>query len=547
MAKTIDAPPVMKLLDGCRAFARRWAARVAGALVQAIVVVLDLFGILDRTGEFLIGLLVKRGRPGPLTDPQQRTVAMIKDSLYARLVVEGYLSPAPGASPYPEWHALNERLYQAGTAEIIGTGVSDPGFIAGIEKLVEERFSSGNAVRALIDGPASFEQRYALIAAAKQSIYLATWKVYGDETGKKTVASMLAKRLQDPAIDIRVMVDGNVATRDPASLDQLKRLVEAGIPVALYHRDQTPFDGFHYKQLVVDGAMEHPVGIVGGMNIGDVYSHGYGTPGAGDPDRCQWRDTDVRIDGPNAGDDHCSFVRLWNEQASRHNAIEPFGQILAPIILPDVFPTVHEYGDARVMTVIDEPGPHSRQKVTLGMVRAMAAAKHSVDVENAYFMDVPAIRNALTDAMKRGVRVRVLTNSSESVDETVVCVPILKGLQCLLEDAEAAAVAADLCQVYVRNRIHPGVHNGDTLHSKFMVVDQEFSVVSSLNIHARSLRLEVEGAHFIADRGLGEVLSAQFSRDLDAARRYAAARDIAFPDDFVSRVLRYMNLHPVLL
>lgn len=523
------------------AFSAAWAARIKAALVLAG------YAILDKTLDILIGLLLRRGKPGRLTEAQKRTAKMVKGSVYARLVVEGYISKGRGVNRYPEWNELNARLYEEGSATPAATGASDPGFLDGLEKLVGERFSPGNAVQPLINGPASFQQRYALIDAARESIYLATWKLYSDETGKKTVDTLLARRGRSPDLDIRVMVDGNVATRDPKSLAQLKRLVDDGIPVAFYHHDERPFDGFHYKQTVYDGATDHPIAIVGGMNIGDEYSHAYGTALAADPDRRQWRDTDIRIDGPNARDDYLSFIRLWNAQASRSNRIEPFGQMLVPISPRTDLPQVSRFGEARILTAIDEPGPHSRQKVTLAMVRSIRAAKQSVDVENAYFMDVPAIRQALVDAIKRGVTVRVLTNSTDSVDERVVAVPILKGLHGLLQDAEATGAPPERCQAHVRKRLHPKVSNADTLHSKFMVVDREFCQVTSLNIHARSLRLEAEGAHFIVGRELGEALSAQFDRDIEDARRYRSAGEIEFPDDLVSRFLRRMNLDPVLL
>ncbi len=539
--------PLRRWLGIALSLLRRAADKIGALLLTVTVRALNTLGLLDDAGDLLIGLLVKRGKLGPLTDAPRRTVRMVKDSVYARLVVEGYLATASETGPYPEWHALNARLREEGSAATPGLGVTGPGFLSGLETLVGARFSSGNAVQPLIDGPASFEQRYALMESARQSIYLATWKLYADETGRRTVDTLLAKRRQDADIDLRIMVDGNVAARDPSCLEQLKRLVDAGVPVAFYHHDQRPFDGFHYKQLIVDGVSDHPISIAGGMNIGDEYSHGFGTPKADDPNRRRWRDTDVRIDGPNVRDDYLRFIRLWNDQASRQNSIDPFQQVLVPIELTAALPPVTASGEARVMTTIDEPGPQSRQTVTLGMLRAIRAAQRSVDIENAYFMEVPAIRDALIEAMKRGVPVRVLTNSTDSVDETFVCVPILRGVESLLQGVETEALPADRCEIYVRNRIHPGIHNADTLHSKFMVVDRELSLVTSFNIHARSLRLEVEGAHFIVDRELAEALSQQFDRDLLAARRYRTAQEIVFPKDLVSRVMRYMNLHPVLV
>jgi cardiolipin synthase len=503
------------------------------------------YKVLDRTLDLVLGLLVKHA-PGPLSETQARTVALIKRSIYARLLVEGYISRGRGANRYPQWDSLNARLYDETSRIPAGSGVSEAAFAEGLEQLVGERFSAGNAVVPLINGPASFAQRYELIAAAQSSILLATWKLYGDHTGQKTVDALLARRRREPAIEIRVMVDGNIAAGDPTSIALLCRLVEGGIPVLLYHHDERPFDGFHYKELIIDGAGAQPISITGGMNIGDEYSHAFGTPAAADPNRRQWRDTDVRIAGPNVRDDYQRYVGIWNERAAATNAVEPFGQILTPIAVPATLPVPAARGTARILTVIDEPGPQSRQGVTLAMLRAIRAARRTIDIENAYFMDVPAICKALVDAVQRGVCVRVLTNSGDSVDEAVVVVPILKGLYCLLTDAEAAGSAPDGCQVYVRNKLHPNLSNADTLHSKFMVVDRQFCQVASLNIHTRSLRLEVEGAHYILDEALAVTLAEQFERDLTESRRYARASDIVFPKDLVSRVMRWVNLNPVL-
>ena len=48
-----------------------------------------LYFMLEKALDFLIGLIVKHGKLGPLTDAQKRTVTIVKDSVYARLVVEG--------------------------------------------------------------------------------------------------------------------------------------------------------------------------------------------------------------------------------------------------------------------------------------------------------------------------------------------------------------------------------------------------------------------------------------------------------------------------
>lgn len=505
------------------------------------------YKVLERILDFVLGLLLRKGALRPLTAAERHTRQMLKDSIYARLLIGGYLSRGRGANRYPKWAALNDRLYRAACGAVpAGTGVTDAAFAPGLGGLVGEPFIGGNRVLPLINGPASFAERYALIASARQGVVLATWKVYGDHTGRKTVDALLARRREVPDLEVRVLIDGNVADRDDASLAQLKQLVDVGIPVLFYHHDQRPFDGFHYKELIVDAMTDQPVAITGGMNIGDEYSHGFGTEAESDPDRRRWRDTDIRIDGPAVRGDYAQLAALWNARVAAPNARDPFRQVLSPMALPDTLPAPPERGSVPVLTLIDEPGPRSAQKVTLAMLRAIRAARETIDIENAYFMDIPAIRRALIEAAGRGVRVRVLTNSAETVDETVVVVPILKGVEALLQDAATAGVPADQCQVHMRRKLHPQIRNGDTLHSKLMVVDRAFSQVASLNIHARSLRLEVEGAHYVLDPGFGAALADQFEQDLTEARRCPRAEDIAFPTDLVSRIMRRVDLAPVL-
>lgn len=520
---------------------RSWVTYIKAALSKVALYLLSKF--LD----IIIVLLLRRGKPGRLDVNQKKTAKLIKDSIYTRLVVEGYLSKGRGKNRYPEWEDLNTFLYKQSLSVSNSLTGKEQDIKIGLEKLLNKRFNPGDQVQALIDGPASFELRYRLITEAKESIYIATWKLYGDETGKKMIDELLNKHQSNPDIDIRIMVDGNVATQDPKSIEQLKRLTDAGLPVVFHHNDEWPFNGFHYKLTVFDGASANPIAITGGMNIGNEYSHGFGTPIADDPNRKLWRDTDVCIIGPTAREDYLIFTSLWNDRVAHTNSIEPFRQALSLIHLKAKLPQVINSGDAQILTIIDEPGPQSKQQITLSMVFCIHAAKQSIDIENAYFMHVPAINDALVEALKRGVKVRVLTNSSDSVDEKVVAVPIMKGLYTLLDNAEAADLSKDRCLIYTQKKLRPHLHNADTLHSKFMIVDREICQITSFNIHARSLRLEVEGSHYIINKELANTLTLQFNKDLYNALPVRHSSEIDFPDDLVSKFLRYMHLDPVLM
>lgn len=478
-----------------------------------------------------------------------RFIGALTTTLRARMAIEGHIHLGKGPR-YLEWGKENDRILAAATKGPAGEGVTGAAFTKRFEELAKAKFVGGNSSILLVDGPASFSQRYRLIEQAKTSIHLMTWKVYGDETGVKTVDALLAKKKANPAIDIKVMVDGNVATNDVKSAEQLARLVAAGIPVAFFHNDERPWEGQHYKCMTVDAGTPDAASIAGGMNIGDEYSHGYGCP-IGESPQCQrWRDTDVLLQGPSVWEDEKTFAKAWNTMAGAKNKKDPFKQNLAKMELPKEPPAtaLGKKGDCKVMVTLDVPGPESENKVSQTMVAAIHASQKSVDIENAYVMDVPAIRESLVAAMKRGVQVRILTNSRDSIDQTVVSGPIQRGLKNILEGAEEAGVG-DKCEIYVQNKVRKEVHNGDTLHSKFMVVDGELATVESYNMHGRSMRLEVEGAHWMQDKGFATSLREQFGKDIASASstRLKTSADILLPNDRLSRLFGWLNPDPVIL
>ena len=482
---------------------------------------------------------------GHLVQTARNVIRTGSNALRARLAIEGPLHFGNGPH-YVEWKKENASILQRATRGPAGQGVASAAFTERFETLAGAKFTDGDSVKLLVNGPASFAERYRLIDGAKKSIYLATWKVYGDETGKKTVDALLAKKAQSPDLDIRVVVDGNVAVSDPQSVAQLKRLVDAKIPVAFYHHNQRPWDGHHYKSMIVDAGTAEGTTIAGGMNIGDEYSHAYGTPKANDPNRQQWRDTDVMVKGPSVWRDAQLFAHIWDSQVAQgRSKVDPFHQQLPSLTLGSRR-TLPAAGAARVLVTVDQPGPTSQERVTNTMVVAAHAAQHTIDLENAYVMNVPVIRDSLLEAMKRGVRVRVLTNSPGTIDQTIVSAPIQEGVQALLAGAEAQGTLP-LLEVYERKKLHPGIHNGDTLHSKMMVVDGELAQVTSYNVHARSMRLEVEGAHWVQDHAFASSVVEQFGKDIapDVASRVATSKDVVIPGNAASKLLHKLHFDPV--
>ncbi|MBI3297272.1 MAG: phosphatidylserine/phosphatidylglycerophosphate/cardiolipin synthase family protein [Elusimicrobia bacterium] len=432
----------------------------------------------------------------PMDDARRLDYARrFADMLDAELTSGGFVPGKPGAEPWDAMARRHAALLDASAYAPRPAGapslLEEPGFIAELEALSGARFSGGNAVRPLIDGPASAAERERLMLGAKASIHLAAWAIYDDVSGERTADILIAKHRA--GVKVRVMVDGQTALLHGGRT--LARLEAAGIEVARWRDPARPYDGLHAKVLVVDGR----AAVAGGMNVGDPYLHM-------DPRGQKWRDTDVVFEGPAALEAAAFFRSLWNRQAG-----------VAPIAGEAA--AVPGSGGARVSLVSAEPSGESR--VLLAHLKAIRGATRRINIENAYFITFPALRDALLEALARGVEVNILTNSLESVDEPIVGVPILESLPELMRAG---------AKVWLKR--------GATLHSKFMTVDGVYAGIGSFNLHPRSVRYEVELLLQALGGALPGELDAVFARDQAEARRVERPADLAIPATPLNALVR---------
>ncbi|MDD2806520.1 MAG: phosphatidylserine/phosphatidylglycerophosphate/cardiolipin synthase family protein [Elusimicrobiales bacterium] len=414
----------------------------------------------------------------------------------AQLEGGGYVR---GAQAFEEWEKMSERhigLMKASKFKPQAKAASlftHPGYLAELEEITRVPFSAGHSVEPLVNGPASFAARERIIRGARRSVYLMVWGFYDDVTGKITRDLLIAKK--NEGLDVRVMVDGNISNF--LGKESFAALAEAGVPVARFWDAERKYDGMHSKILVVDGE----TAVTGGMNIGDKYSHL-------NPDSHHWRDTDVLFSGPAAADAERIFAATWNGVAASQN-LEPLTAAgSAAAAGPVRAALVYQRADA-------EPA------IYLSLLKAIYGATSSVNIENAYFVTIPSLKTALSEAVERGVKVRILTNSAQSNNEPILTSFILESL------AEMKAAGAE---IYVKE--------GETLHSKFLTVDGLFATVGSYNFHPKSIRHEREVTLHVVDRDFAGQMEAVFAQDIAAARPIADSAELGLKDNPLNYLAR---------
>ncbi len=337
--------------------------------------------------------------------------------------------------------------------------------------------TQGNAITPLDDGDAAYPAMIRAIASARRSIGLASYIFNYDSVGKQFVEALgdAVRR----GVEVRVLVDAiGSHYHVPSVIGPLKL---AGVRAERFLPSILPvyFPYFnlrnHRKILVVDGH----VGFTGGMNI-DEHFDSKAKPGA------SRHDIHFRVEGPIVDTLREVFADDWafrTKEVLHGDAWRSDGR---------------EVGEILARGIIDGPDTHT-DRLFYAYLGALDCARESVSIVTPYFLPDAPLVAALNSATMRGVDVEIFLPRSNN----------LALVQC--------ASTAMLWQVLERKcRVWsvPGVFD----HSKFMVIDREYSLIGSGNWDQRSLRLNFEFNLECYDATLAADLRTRVDRKRTAAR-----------------------------
>ena len=459
---------------------------------------------------------------GAVARPQaeQDLIEQVAGMIDAELSMRGR-GRYPPPFPYADWDTLADRFHAAVRSDGFPprrqgapSWLGDRSFLAEMERLANVTFAGGNQVRVLVNGPESFAERERLIAQARESLWIMSWAFYDDRTGFSFAQKLIARHAA--GIDVRIMVDGAFAGR--ADHDEVTRQLEAaGIPLIRWRSAETSVLR-HAPQAVHRRSAEcdlrrtqfrrrlQPSRCAGGTRTLARHRR----PGRGSCHGSGGRAVRASLERRGGRPGRRTTIRVPARRARtdrgmrrRHSCAVPSGDCVA-------------FVDHHPLRGPDDP-------IYLLTLKAIAGATEMIDINNAYFVPTPPLKAALCDALQRGVRVRILSNSAESLDEPILRRPIALGLRELRE-----AGAEVFCKT------------GSTLHSKIFVADRRFGWVGSYNLHPRSHRYEGETvAAFWSDR-LGRELSDLCDRDTAAARPVRQGEELDVPPSLPAELaMRY--------
>lgn len=326
----------------------------------------------------------------------------------------------------------------------------------------------GSDITTYTFGQNLYDDMLAAIRGAEKQVLFETYIWKGDEVGDQFKQALIEAARR--GVDVRVIYDSfaNLVVSPafkhfPPEVKVLRYpIYNAGLKfwdLRRYGRD-------HRKILVVD----EQIGFVGGYNIGSAYA-------------TEWRDTHVRIVGPGVWDLKRAFADFWNL-----NRRKLLGRSERPLLLE-----TSSVWEPRIRFQRNVP------RLWMFPIRSMYLeainrATRNIWMSHAYFIPDQDFVDALTQAARRGVDVRIL-------------IPL-----------KSNHIVADwISRGYFSQLLAAGVrvlrYSGAMIHSKTATIDGEWTTVGTANVDRLSLQGNYEINVEVIDAALAEVMEGIFDTD----------------------------------
>ena len=429
---------------------------------------------------------------------------------------------------------------------------SENHLISELQELLNEN-PEKSGFRTLELGEEAFVSRIRLIDSASTSLDLQYYIWHDDLTGRTMHNQLLAAA--DRGVRVRILLDD----LDTAGKDRILRLIDShpNVEIRVFNpfanraRRLGDFIGdtrrinrrMHNKTLTADNI----VTIFGGRNIGDEYFSADKDVGFGD--------MDALAIGPIAGEVSAQFDLYWNSEWSYPIAAfewkEPLEQADFKAFREKSDQYLEEarqsaYGDilrqyemttmksitelkfvwSTWLLAYDQPSKVEANKVSAEthlapkLQMGMDKTQRDLIIVSPYFVPGDEFTGYLVSLVDRGVRVRILTNSLQANDVSMVHAGYMRYREDLVTGGvELFEFKADANKVVRKENRESGEENKEkrrigaskaSLHAKFFSFDETYLFIGSFNLDGRSVALNSELGAYYASPEEAKLLSQEF-------------------------------------
>jgi cardiolipin synthase A/B len=322
-----------------------------------------------------------------------------------------------------------------------------------VDLKAEKKYSTRNKVKIIRGGTEYFSLLVDLINTAKESIHLQTYIFANDETGMMVADALLTAAKRN--VSVYLLADGY------ASQSLSKKLIGSFADASVHFRFFEPLlksknfyfgRRLHHKIFVADGRFA----LTGGINIANRYNDMPGLPA--------WLDFALYAEGEIVNELCITCWKTWNG----------FPQKMEPTPC-EKQPLAFDFKAEESCNVRLRRNDWVRRKneISSTYIELFRNASSHITILCSYFLPGKIIRRLLSNASKRGVKIKVITAGPSDVR--------------LSKNAERW-----MYDWLLRNNIELYEYQTTVLHAKVAVCDNEWFTIGSYNINNISAYASIE-------------------------------------------------------
>lgn len=354
--------------------------------------------------------------------------------------------------------------------------------------LCGSNYYGGNGIDVFDNGKDKFNALLSDIAAARNYINMQYYIIVDDCIGTRVIDALTERARA--GVKVRLIYDHVGSFK--LSRRALRRLEDAGVEAFPFFKVAFPPLGTrinwrnHRKIVVIDGK----VGYIGGMNVADRYIDGGRLFDV-------WRDLHLRVTGPAVYALQQSFAVDWN--------------FMGQPLLEDVPQQPVAVPGASIGIQLVTGGPTTQwTNMALVFQQAISRARNCIYIQTPYFIPSEGLVQALQAAALSKVDVRLMIPRRSDSD--------------MLRWASFSYI-----QECLRAGVKVYLYEKGMLHSKAIIVDDDFCTVGSTNFDFRSFEHNFEANVLIYSHEFNARLKALFMRDMRDCRRVTSGEWIHRP------------------
>ncbi|MBK7434349.1 MAG: phospholipase [Chitinophagaceae bacterium] len=322
-----------------------------------------------------------------------------------------------------------------------------------VQPHIPSDFNDQNRVRFIHGGKPYFDLVLELIGKASESIHLQTYIFDDDETGQMIAQALI--RAVERQVKVYLLADGYASQNLSARF--IHQLRDAGVQFRFFE----PF--FKSKNFYFGRRMHHKIfvadaryAVVGGINISNRYNDL--------PDSPSWLDYALFAEGSIARDLCVLCWKTWKSFPVKMGITPCEGKVIR--LEP-------ENGEKCEVRMRRNDWIRRKNEISATYIEMFRNAKSHITIVCSYFLPGKLIRRLLSHAIKRGVRIRVITAGPSDVW-------VSKSAERWMYDW------------LLRNKIELYEYQPVVLHAKVAVCDGEWFTIGSYNINNLSTYASIE-------------------------------------------------------